>query len=66
MRHQKDRERHPRQMDVDGLQTSQERQTDAVHERVCVGVFDVTPDRCITQTAEKWRISWGGEIQVQA
>ena len=52
-------------MDVDGLQTSQERETDAVGERVCVGVFDVTPDSCVTQTADRWRTFWG-EILAQA
>ena len=56
---ERERERNPRQMDVDGLQTSRGRQTDAVCQRVCVGVFDVTPDSCVTQTAECWRTFWG-------
>lgn len=37
-------------MDVDGLQTSQGSQNDAVGERVCAGVFDVTPDSCVSHT----------------
>lgn len=47
------RERETRQMDVDGLQTSQGEKTEAVSKRVCVGVFDVTPDSCLTQTTKR-------------
>lgn len=54
-------------MDVDGPQTSQERESDADGERVRVGVFDATPDSCVTQTdSRKVEDFLGGEIQEQA
>lgn len=40
-------------MDVDGLQTSQQRKKDAFSEKVCVGVFDVTRDSYTTQAAKR-------------
>lgn len=53
-------------MDVDGLQTSQGSQNDAVGERVCAGVFDVTPDSCVSHTQSRGGGLFWQEIHLRA